>query len=128
MRFSCTEYAVVGLPAIGLSDSLQSFKGCVSQVAVVGLPVVSLLDGIESSKGSVSLELSMKLSVSRSLAYQTVQGMCFSCTEDAVVSLSDGVQSSKGCVSPALSMQLSISRSLAYRMVHNHLRDAFLLD
>ena len=59
MRFSCTEYAVVGLPAVGLSDSLQSFKGRVSQAAVVGLPVVSLLDGLESSKGSISLALSI---------------------------------------------------------------------
>ena len=72
MRFSFTEYAVVGLPAVGLSDSLQSFKGCVSQAAIVGLPVVSLSDGVQSSKGCVSPALSMQLSISRSSAYWMV--------------------------------------------------------
>ena len=101
MRFSCSEYAIVGLLVAGLSDGLQSSKGC------------------------VLLALDMQLSV----RFTIIQRMRFFCTGYAivVVGLSDGLQSSKGCVSPALSMQMAVSWSLAYRTVYNHPRDAFLL-
>ena len=150
MRFSCSEYAIVGLPVVGLSDGLQSSKGCVplaldmqlsirftiiqrmrffcTEYTIVGPPVVGLSDGLQSSKGCVSSALSMQLLA----RFIIIQGMRFFCTEYAIVSLqvtslSDGLQSPKRCVSPALSMQLSVSWSLAYRTVYNHLRDAFLL-
>ena len=75
MRFFCAEYAVVGLPVIGLSDGLQSSNGCVFsciEYAVVSFPVVDLLNGLQSSKGCVSSALSMQLSLYQLLGYRTV--------------------------------------------------------
>ncbi len=101
IRFVCTEYAIVGLPVVSLSDGLQLSKGCASPA------------------------LNMQLSISRSLAYRTVYNDprdAFLLPEYAVVNipvvgLSDSLQSSKGCVSPALSMKLLVSQLLAYRTV-----------
>ena len=110
MRFSSTVYAVIDFLVVGLSDSLQSSKECVSPV------------------------LRMSLLVSGSLAYRTVCNhlrdafleYCVSVVSFLAVGLSDGLQSFKGCVSPVLTMPLSVSGSLAYRSVYDHLRDAFL--
>ena len=89
MRFSCSGYAIVGLPVVGLSDGLQSSKGC------------------------VPLALDMQLSV----RFTIIRRMRFFCTEYAVVSLpvmdlSDSLQSFKECVSPAPSMQLLVRFSI----------------
>ena len=111
MCFSCTEYAVVGLPVVGLSDGPQSSKGCVSPT------------------------LNMQLSICLLLAHRTVNNLprdAFFYTEYTVIgllviNLSDGLQSSKGIVYFALSMQLSVFLLLAYKTVYNHPGNAFLL-
>ena len=60
LRFLCTAYVIVGLPVVGLSDGLQSFKECNYRV------------GFQSFKRCVSAALSMQLSVFWLLAYRTV--------------------------------------------------------
>lgn len=114
MRFFYTKYAVVsspvvssleglqsseGLPVVGLSDGLQSLKGCISPISttafgvlVVGLPVVGSLDGLQSFN-SVSLHL----------------------------------QLSKGYALTALSVQLLIYELFTYQTMHDYLKNTFLL-
>ena len=78
MRFSCIEYAVVSFPVVGLSNGLQSSKGCVSSA------------------------LSIQLSLYQLLGYRTV----YNPPREAfflhrICNCRYGSQSSKGCVSSA---------------------------
>ena len=50
--FLLLEYAIVGLPVVSLSDSLQPSKGCVPlAIVVISLQIIDLSDGLQSSKG-----------------------------------------------------------------------------
>ena len=135
---SCTKYAVVGFPVIGLLYGLSLSKGfvfsCIEYV-ISAPPRLLTYQTVYHPRDAFLLHwVCSRQSPSRWPIRRStiIREMCFFCTEYAVISLpivnlSDGLPSFKGCVFSALSLQSSVSQSLTYRTAYHHSRDAFLL-
>lgn len=94
MRCFCTEYAIVGLPVVSQSDGLQSYKRYFFAELSIQLSISRSLAYWTVNKYPRDAALSMKMSVHQSTI---IQGMCSFCAEYTViglpvVSLLDGLQ------------------------------------